>query len=158
MSPAFTGLQLDLLKECYNHTEFRHLSMDATIRILRRVPGQADYRSSAEIRSAAPIPDHEAKRRVLTVLGRTSAVLGMIVVGDESSTAIADALTKDICLPDQLCPFVRINESPVVTSHVYTQSGRRHQLKHSDCGDSDLVTPRAAGTMDIDLFNLSNAC
>ena len=45
-SPWWMGVRTKLLKECTEHGEFLHLSMDATIRVLRRVVGQVDYRAS----------------------------------------------------------------------------------------------------------------
>lgn len=84
----------DCLETCYDNSEFRHLSMDATIRVLRRVRGQSDYRAGPQTRSTSAIPDSQAKRRILTVLGRTSAVLGSFVVKDESSNCIADAIER----------------------------------------------------------------
>ncbi|CAK0818359.1 unnamed protein product [Prorocentrum cordatum] len=68
-----------LMEECHRHEEFLHVSMDATIRILRRVKGQADYRSAQTVRDAAPVPDVDAKRRVLTLAGRTGAALGVFL-------------------------------------------------------------------------------
>lgn len=43
------------------------------------------------------MPDELAKRRVLTVLGRTSAVLGMLVVRDEAASTVANALAQELC-------------------------------------------------------------
>ena len=73
------------MDDCFDNDEFSHIAIDATIRILRRVRGQADYRASADVRAAAPIPDVDAKRRILTVLGRTSTVLMFSLVKDEAS-------------------------------------------------------------------------
>ena len=56
----------ELMEECHRHEEFLHISVDATIRIVRNVKGQADYRSAQAVRDAAPVPDVDAKRRVLT--------------------------------------------------------------------------------------------
>jgi hypothetical protein len=64
-SPAIQALSVLLRHECFLHEEFEHISMDATIRILRRTCGQADYKAKAEVRQAAVITDEEAKRRVL---------------------------------------------------------------------------------------------
>ena len=93
-SPAIQALSVLLRHECFLHEEFEHISMDATIRILRRTCGQADYRAKAEVRQAAVITDEEAKRRVLTIMGRTSAVLAMSVVKDEASCNIVAAISK----------------------------------------------------------------
>ena len=82
----------ELMEECHRHEEFLHISMDATIRILRNVKGQADYRSALAVRDAAPVPDVDAKRRVLTLAGRTGAALGVFLTKDEGSDEIAGAL------------------------------------------------------------------
>ena len=81
-----------MMEECRRHEEFLHISMDATIRILRRVKGQADYRSAQAVRDAAPVPDVDAKRRVLTLAGRTGAALGVFLTRGESSDEIAGAI------------------------------------------------------------------
>ena len=75
-----------LMKECYRHGEYLHISMDATIRILRRVKGHADDRSSQAVRDAAPVPDIEAKRRAVW------AALGVFLTRDEASEEIAGVI------------------------------------------------------------------
>eukprot|EP00959_Pyramimonas_sp_CCMP1952_P408946 8570184-Pyramimonas_sp.AAC.1 len=59
---------------------------------MMRVRGQADFRFSAAVRDAALVPDAEAPRRVLTVLGRTGALVGMYLVRNEASPVIRDTL------------------------------------------------------------------
>lgn len=83
------------------HEELQHVSIDATIRILRRVRGQADYRASASVRNSAPIPDDEAKRRVLTVLGRSSSVIVSTTVKDEAAPNLAGALLASLSLKER---------------------------------------------------------
>ena len=93
-SPFVADLQRDLLSECFQHEEFIHLSMDATVRLMRRVKGQEDYRCSYDRRNTAPIPDSEAKRRILTIMGRTGAVVGFVLVRNEGSEEIVRALSS----------------------------------------------------------------
>ena len=93
-SQIVSRLQSTTKSLCFSHNEFAHISIDATIRILRRVTGQADYRSSRHFRQLAPIPDAAASRRVLTVMGRTSALLATSLMPNESTTSIALALTE----------------------------------------------------------------
>ncbi|CAK0844681.1 unnamed protein product [Prorocentrum cordatum] len=81
-----------LMEECHRHEEFPHVSMDATIRILRNVTGQADYRSAQAVRDAAPVPDVDAKRCVLTLAGRAGAALGVFLAKDEGADELAGAL------------------------------------------------------------------
>ena len=70
--------------------------MDATIRIARRIKGQADYRLSKVVRENAVFGDDVALRRVLTVRGRTGAVAGLICVRDESGPVMRDALVSHL--------------------------------------------------------------
>ena len=82
--------------KCCENEEFTHVSMDATIRIARRIKGQADYRHSKAVREAAVFGDDVALRRVLTVRGRTGAVVGLICVRDESGPVTRDALASNL--------------------------------------------------------------
>jgi len=91
-APFIQKLKTGVLQFALGSGEFGHISMDATIRLLRRVRGQADYLDSAIARANVPIPDDASKRRILTLMGRAGATLGLPVVKDESSEAIAQAL------------------------------------------------------------------
>ena len=93
-SPFVKDLNRDLKEECYQHNDFIHLSMDATVRLMRRVRGQEDYRCSKARRNSAPIPDSAAKRRILTILSRTGAAVGFVLVADESSGEVVRAVTS----------------------------------------------------------------
>ncbi|CAK0831613.1 unnamed protein product [Prorocentrum cordatum] len=97
MEDAFNSAHVErrstaLMEECHRHEEFLHVSMDATIRILRRVKGQADYRSAQAVRDAAPVPDVDAKRRVLTLAGRTTPSAIGFYSGDEGADEIAESI------------------------------------------------------------------
>ena len=59
--------------------------MDATLKLCMKVMGQAPYRASKKIRDEAPFGDAVAWRRLLTVRGRTGAVLLMQPIQNESS-------------------------------------------------------------------------
>ena len=83
-----------LLDVCEQRMEFRHVSIDCTLRVLRRVRGQADYRASAETRAMYPIGDSEALRRVLTVIGTDGALLAVGMVPDESQEAVVASLSS----------------------------------------------------------------
>ena len=74
-----------MINECGEHSEFSHLSMDATVRVAMRLKGQANYRASKATRQKCLFPDGEAKRAVLTLRGRTGAVVGMWLTKDETS-------------------------------------------------------------------------
>jgi hypothetical protein len=93
-SPIPLQLRRDAMDRCASFGEFQHITLDATIRVLRRARGQADYRASAEERSLAAIPDQHALRRILTVMGRTSTPLGTILIRSENAQEVAAALKR----------------------------------------------------------------
>ena len=76
--------------------EFESISIDATVKCCMSVMGQESYRCSSAKRNSAPFGDDTAYRRVLTVRGRTSAVLAMSAIQTERAedvrAALADAL------------------------------------------------------------------
>ena len=87
-SPMVASCQRKLLSQCLQHNEFRHLAMDATVRLAMRIKGQASYRTPKEVRESYPAGDAEAKRRVLTLRGRTGAVLAMKPIKTEPAEDI----------------------------------------------------------------------
>ena len=97
-----TGMQnrkQALILECADHDEFSTVSMDGLLRPAMRVMGQADYRASTERRNAAPIADDTAMRRLITVRGRTGAVLMVKPCLDESAPNINRVLENNVhCL------------------------------------------------------------
>ena len=72
-----------LLDECFDHGEFRSLSVDATFKVCFSILGQAKFNRHRRIRQKQAIPDEAAKYRVLTVRGSTSAVVLTELVHDE---------------------------------------------------------------------------
>ncbi len=64
------------------------MSMDATLRCCVPILGQASYRASPATRAAACFNDAESKRRVLTVRGRTSAVVGLWPIPQEDAPSV----------------------------------------------------------------------
>ena len=73
-------------------SEFLCISIDATLKVAMSIKGQASYRSSASVRNQACFGDDEALRRVLTVRGRTGAVLAMQLIKGEDAPEVALAL------------------------------------------------------------------
>ena len=84
----------NLLSDCERREEYRHVSIDCTLRVLRRVRGQADYRASAAVRHLYPIPDEQAVRKVLTVIGTAGGLLGLGMVPEENQAQVAASLQK----------------------------------------------------------------
>lgn len=80
------------MESCLARREYAHIAIDATIRIMRRVRGQADYRATPDARADAAIQDGQAFRRVLTIMGRTSAPLGSYVIAEESADVVRETL------------------------------------------------------------------
>ena len=88
--------------------EFQHISMDGTLRVLRRVKGQVDYQASAVEKEAQVLPEHEAKRKILTIMGSSGTCLGLPLVRDEGPEDIATAL-RHMWPPEYLQSIVSVN-------------------------------------------------
>jgi len=84
-SPVVTRLKSGLINDVVAHDGLECISVDATLRCCLSVMGQAHFRSSASTRAQAAFDDQSSKRRVLTVRGRTGAVLGMFAVQSEQA-------------------------------------------------------------------------
>ena len=57
--------------------EYVCVSADATLKVCMALKGQASYTAKADLCNSACVGDSEALRRLLTVRGRTEAVLGL---------------------------------------------------------------------------------
>ena len=68
------------------------VSADATLKVCMALKGQASRRAKADVRNSACFGDAEALRRLLTVRGRTGAVLGLVPIVSEKDEFIANAL------------------------------------------------------------------
>ncbi|CAE7292816.1 unnamed protein product [Symbiodinium sp. CCMP2592] len=75
--------------------EWHYISMDATLKLCMKVMGQASYRAPKQVRDEAPFDDTVAWRRLLTIRGRTGAVLMMHFVQSESSEQIVEAMRQN---------------------------------------------------------------
>ena len=102
MSPEVCRMQQGLMAELIDHDELECISIDATLRCCLRLVGQASYRAPAAIRAQAAFDDQVAKRRVLTVRGRTSACIGMWPIASENTEGVVVELMKQ--LPQRLLP------------------------------------------------------
>ena len=100
-SPQVCALQRKLQDELIDHDELECISIDATLRCCLRIVGQASYRASAATRAQAAFDDQHAKRRVLTMRGRTSATIGMWPIQEESTKCVVEEIIKQ--LPIRLC-------------------------------------------------------
>ena len=75
-----------------NNDEWHYISIDATLKICMKLAGQASYRASKVERNAAPFGDEVAWRKILTVRGRSGAVLLMTPLKSEKSEDVIAAL------------------------------------------------------------------
>ena len=94
-SDAFE-LKLSEMTTCLERNdEWHYISMDATMKICLKVMGQESYRASKDRREAAPFPDEIAFRRVLTVRGRSGAVLLLHPLQGEASEHVVAGLATE---------------------------------------------------------------
>ena len=90
-APFVQGAHTSLVQECLRHEELLFVGIDTTLRIMLRIKGQARFDAPKQHRMNQPVADSAALRRVLTVRGRTGAVLAMEPVATESSGDIGKA-------------------------------------------------------------------
>ena len=74
--------------------EWLCLSMDAALKLCVKIKGQESYRRPKTARNSAPFGDDVAWRRLLTVRGRSGAVLLVHPLKCEKSKFVADALRE----------------------------------------------------------------
>ncbi|CAE7827729.1 unnamed protein product, partial [Symbiodinium sp. CCMP2456] len=67
----------ELLHECEIKSEFEYLSIDATVKCMMKILGEARFNQSQEDREAAAIDDMNSVYKLLTVRGRSNAVLAL---------------------------------------------------------------------------------
>ena len=96
-SRMFVDLRARLRHNMMNRDEMEHISIDCTLRVCRTIIGQADYRAPAEERNAAIFPDGVAKRKILTVIGRTGSCVLLKAITEESAQSYADTMNEEFC-------------------------------------------------------------
>jgi hypothetical protein len=100
-SPAVLTLRQELVIELEKHEEYIAISIDATMRSCMPIIGQAHPRASRAVKAAAAIGEADCLRRILTVRGRTGAVLLMLAVkaekAEETAQAISDNFSISAC-------------------------------------------------------------
>ena len=84
-----------MLKVLEEAEEWTYISTDATLKTCLKLKGQESYRASKRVRNEAPFPDASAWRRLLTVRGRTGAVLLLEPVRTEKCEDIMEAFEKN---------------------------------------------------------------
>ena len=117
-SPAVQKLNSEIIEAFCVSNEFGVISLDATIKCCMGIMGQESYRASKQRRNAAPFDDETALRRVLTVRGRTGAVLAMIPVPSEKAEDVCAALSE--ALPAKGLQQVQCVASDCASIKLYT--------------------------------------
>ena len=83
-SPHVLQMEKQLMAQCSEHGEFAYISIDGTVKCCLSLLGQATYRHSKAARAEQDVTDGEATYKVLTVRGRTSAVLMIAAIQSEA--------------------------------------------------------------------------
>lgn len=102
MSTQVQTLGNDLLSSLEHNDEFMSLSIDCT---LMSIQGQASHRPSSAVRNAACFDDAHSLRRVLTIRGRTGAVVAMHLIPREDSDQVAEAMDTLFVRVPRPCAF-----------------------------------------------------
>lgn len=89
-------LRTSILKECTEHQEFTTLSIDGTFKICLSLLGQVPFNAPKKRRAEAAFRDEDSIRRVITVRGKTGAVVAMFGAAGEGSDHIAEGLQKHL--------------------------------------------------------------
>ena len=95
-SPVFCAAIARYLQECGQRTEYAYLSIDATVQCLLKVVGMATYRHSAVARASMPVPEDEAVYKMMTVRGRTGALVAVQGIKSEAASNVAQVLEARI--------------------------------------------------------------
>ena len=113
-STAFKKKMSTMTANLQQNEEWRYISMDATFKVCLKILGQATYRASANVRNEAPFPDDVAWRRLLTIRGRSGAVLLLKPLPSESSEHLAEALRDSFTATQLSSIFYIATDSPSV--------------------------------------------
>ena len=87
-------MRKNLFATLEHNEEFMSLSADCTLKVCMTVQAQASYRASAAVRNASCFNDQNSLRRVLTIRGRTGAVLAMHPVPNEDAEKVAASMME----------------------------------------------------------------
>ena len=106
-APIFLKKMENMNRVLLEQDEWHYISMDATPKLCMKLMGQASYRSPKSVRNEAPFGDDVAWRRLLTIRGRTGAVLLLHPLQNESADQVVDALAQNLSA-DQLRAVVHV--------------------------------------------------
>lgn len=82
-SPAVKKIKDGCIATMSARGEYKCLSIDATVKGCFSLRGQANYRHSKAVRVSQPLDDREAIYKILTILGTSGSLLGLIAVASE---------------------------------------------------------------------------
>ena len=129
--------------------EFQCVSIDATVRGTMQLHGQENYRADRTEREQQAVPLEESADRILTVRGKTGAVLLMDTIMSESAENVGRALREGLprtalrqmehiacdnpsrelfCVLKRMCPSMEsltLDPTHLVMKYEETQWGRR---------------------------------
>ncbi|CAE7686642.1 unnamed protein product [Symbiodinium sp. CCMP2456] len=115
---AFRGEVSEMTRSLELNDEWHYVSMDATVKVCLKLLGQETYRAPKTVRNAAPFGD-AAWRRILSVRGRSGAVLLLRPLQNESSEQLVEAFTETFSA-DKLGTICHVaTDSP--SEKLYTQ-------------------------------------
>ena len=99
------SLMSRLLRMAVRHDEYKYLSVDGTFRVCLSLLGQAGFNEPAAVRQQYPFKDDTSFRRIITMRGRTGAVLGLVPCTGEGAEEVSSCIQK--ALPDQALEQVK---------------------------------------------------
>lgn len=95
-SPACLRMKSSLLTLALQQDEYVYVSMDGTFRVCTPLIGQARFNAPAQERAAYPFNDETSYRRVISLRGRTGAVLGLVPANGESAEELARCVASTL--------------------------------------------------------------
>ena len=105
LSPPAKSRTAEALELCVKHNEFICCSFDATVRVAMSLIGQANYKASKETKADAAVPDKDSRRRVVSLIGRSGALVFLKLLRGEAPETLCEAF--DINLNIQVKQQVR---------------------------------------------------
>ena len=96
-----------MLKECQSHGEFKSLSIDGTAKVCLKLLGQAHPLKPLTVRREQALPESDALHKVISIRGRTGALVALQAAYGEGSDDVAAALAG-VLSDDQLSQVIHV--------------------------------------------------
>lgn len=129
MSRRACQLRNSVLAECATRNEFVAISVDGTFRVCLSIMGQRPFNLGKTLREDAAYQERESIRRVITVRGKTGAVVAMFGAPGESSTDIRTGLEQH--LPDKALRQVKFVATDCPSAKLFREL--KQTLPHLEC-------------------------